>query len=158
MDAVRRFKQHQYELLESFREHRDRTLDDPERLGDLLDYLKNTLEPQVRSREDVLYERLDELAGTPLASAGLRADHDRLRAHVDELRAAADVRPTGFTQSLIADQLQIFSALLAHHLHKEETILLPYLAEELSDRDLKELFESMYHEGQRTPGGEGKEG
>lgn len=145
MEPVRQFKQHHRELLETFRACRDRALDNPDDLSDLVDFLEHTLQPHARAEEEVLYARLDELAGTPLASAGLRADHDKLRDHVEELRAASDTEPSEFMHTLIADQLQILSALLSHHVDKEETILLPYLEAELSRSAMQELFEAVHH-------------
>lgn len=144
MDPVRRFKQHHVELLEVFRQHRDRTLNDPGRLPELLDYFRDVVEPHARAEEELLYERVDELAGTPLATAGLRADHERLREHVDELRAAAEAEASEFTRALVADQLQILSVLLSHHVDKERTILLPYLEETLSGAEVDELFEAIH--------------
>ncbi len=146
MHPVRRFKQRHVELLEVFREHRDRALNDPGRLPELLDDFQDVMEPHARAEEELLYERLDVVAGTSLATAGLRADHERFREHVGELRAASEAEPTELTRALIADQLQILSVLLSHHVEKERTILLPYLEEELSGADVEALFESVHHE------------
>lgn len=104
---------------------------------EFVEFVRSEVLDHATREEDVLYSRIDELAGTELATAGLRRDHKEIQRRIDTLESS---EPDGASLPL---ELHELSALVAHHVETEEEILLPYLSNTVEDSEMNDLVESV---------------
>lgn len=83
--------------------------------------------------EDILFKYFDEQADIIKV---MYADHTRGRALVQEMLAALEKRDA----KSIAENLMVYRALLTEHIRKEDEILYPWMDNQLSTRQVGELF------------------
>lgn len=103
---------------------------------DFVGFLREELLPQLSREEDVLYDAIDDQAGTALATAGLRADHETIEQRVDALASSE------LDGASLPIELHELTALLVHHVETEHAELVPAL-DRLFDADRKaRLLES----------------
>jgi iron-sulfur cluster repair protein YtfE (RIC family) len=105
-----------------------------ETAGDLLDFLDQDLLPHALAEEQALYPAGDS-GMTALLVRAMRDEHVGLIAHVDALRGASGVEAIGISRAILA--------LFESHLHKENDLLIPALADE-PDVSLADLLSGMH--------------
>lgn len=100
------------------------------RLHRTLTWIEHDLRPHIAWEDAVLYNRIDELAGTPWATRFARAEHRQIEALASALDADGerllDHRTPRFCADVIAD-LSAIRALIGGHVEREERLLLPLL-------------------------------
>lgn len=138
MKPAEAFRKHHEELVEEFDRLSSRTRNgDDQAFETLFEYLETQILPHAEAEEEVLYDRVDELSGTELATASMRRDHEEIERRVREFDN--DLFPEQF-----GERVSEFSALFLHHFHKEEDVLLPFLSEQLSKEEFGRLLERTH--------------
>jgi len=138
-DRLEAFYTHHEVLIEDVLDRRDLVLD-PSRTFDHHEYaefLRERVVPHAEREEEVLYRRLDDAVDAQVATAGMRADHEELQRRIDALET---LEPDGALLPLV---LHEFTALLEHHVRKEEDVLLPSLQGVVDDGRLASLLGSL---------------
>jgi hemerythrin-like domain-containing protein len=125
----------------------DWNTDDPERLGAVVEFLRNHIVPHAGAEEAVLYPAVEEVMGAPGATDTMKADHVEVVRRTDELEEHIATIGAGPPTSAQAEQLRAqlygLGAILRLHFAKEEDVLLPLLDANLSADDAAELFAKM---------------
>ena len=110
-------------------------------------FLTRHLLPHAVAEDRVLYPKVAELVGAPLATATMSHDHVevvRLSEELGELRLRlGDGAVTPETELDLRRVLYGLYALVRVHFTEEEEIYLPILDERLSPEEAEELFGSM---------------
>lgn len=83
------------------------------------------------------YERVDDIAGTEMATTALRRDHEAIERRIDALE---EMEVSGAPLPL---ELHDLSALVIHHFETEEEVVLRYLNDERSEEEFTGLLESI---------------
>lgn len=105
-----------------------------ETASDLLDYLDRDLLPHAMAEEQALYPAGDS-GETALLVRAMRDEHVGLIAHVDALRTASGIEAIGISRAILA--------LFESHLHKENDLLIPALADD-PEISLGDLLSGMH--------------
>lgn len=140
--------------LDSYRSLRDKHLQevidqrdavlDPSRDFDHREYvarLRDTLLEHARVEEQHLYDRVDDLADTSLTTDGLRMDHEEIERRIEALEAG---EPDGASLPLRVHEL---TALVEHHMEKEDEIVVPFLQDALNDEEFETLLNRLSGHG-----------
>lgn len=138
-NSFERFDAHHERLVDAFLENRNAVMDPTKEYDsdDFVAFARESLLPHTMHEEAVLYDRVDELIGTGVATAGLREDHAEIERRVDTL---AESTSDGASLPL---ELHELSALVVHHFQTEELILIPYLERSLPDEEFAALLETV---------------
>lgn len=126
-------------LIREVIDQRDAVLD-PSRDVDHREFaaqLRDTLLNHERAEEHHLYDRVDALAGTPLATDDLRMDHDEIERRIEALETG---EADGASLPL---RLHELTALVKHHFEKEEKILIPFLRDAVDDEEFETLLNRL---------------
>jgi hemerythrin-like domain-containing protein len=96
----------------------------------VLRWLEDVLMPHAAWEDLVVYDRIDEIAGTAWATTLMRFEHAQIRRHIDLL--AGDYRRVHAEQTAerldeLRARLYGLEALLRAHLEREDAVLLPLL-------------------------------
>lgn len=138
LDPAQQFSNQTAMLADSVVDKRDAVLK-PNReydTQDLVGFLREDLLPQLSREEEVLYDAIDDEAGTALATAALRADHETIEQRVDAL---ASSEPDGASLPI---ELHELTALLIHHVETEHAELVPALDRLFDEDTMTTLLES----------------
>ncbi|MCX6021856.1 MAG: hemerythrin domain-containing protein [Chloroflexi bacterium] len=116
-------------------------------LEEVYQFLMHQLVPHERAEDDVLYPLIDRLAGSPLATQGMRRDHREIRRLTEELatlrKRLAHLSLTFQDAKILRRALYGLHALTVSHLAKEEEFYLPFLEERLTLEEGGELRRAM---------------
>lgn len=107
------------------------------RLKVVLDFLQKQLIPHALAEDEVLYPKIDELAHFALATKTMRYDHEKIAQLTQIL--SENMNNKHNLQKLLYQ----LSLLVVLHFKKEEEIYLPFLDENLNQKDAQYLFEQM---------------
>jgi iron-sulfur cluster repair protein YtfE (RIC family) len=121
--------------------------DTPNRLGQIVEFLRGHLVPHARAEEAALYPMVEEVMQAPGATDTMKADHVEIVRRIDELATTVAAIGSGPPTARQAEQLRAhlygLSAILHLHFNKEELVLLPILDAHLSADDAERLFARM---------------
>jgi hypothetical protein len=102
-------------------------------------FLRSTLIPHAQVEERVLYAALDSVLGTHgYATATMVLDHRTIGRLTVELAALAPGDPEAFQRKAV-----VVAALVQNHFALEEDFVLPNLARNMTDRELRALLTRM---------------
>lgn len=139
-----KFHEHHQRLIDEFKSLRDEALESPLEEGEsLVEFLRDNITPHAEAEESVLYGEIDRIAGNQMATSTMRAEHNTLGNIIDQLENLLS-KPESFREELTR-----FSHLLLNHFNKEESTLIPFLSDELSEGEMTELLEEV-HENEHS--------
>ncbi|MFB6346200.1 MAG: hemerythrin domain-containing protein [bacterium] len=141
MDPRQKFHEHHEELINQFKRLRDSALQFPGDHGDeLCEFLSSNIKPHAEAEEAVLYEKIDSIAGDEIATLTMRKEHEVLTGLIDKLQESTDQRER-FQETLLR-----FSNLLLNHFDKEEDVLIPYIVDRRTEKQLEKLLHEVHEE------------
>lgn len=107
------------------------------RLKIALDFFQKQLIPHALAEDEVLYPKIDELARFAQATKTMRYDHEKIAKLTHAISENMD------NKHVLQKLLYQLSLLVSLHFKKEEEIYLPFLDENLNQKDVEYLFEQM---------------
>jgi len=110
--------------------HRMPPLDLADRVARTSLWLRREVLPHLAWEEAWLYPRLDEAAGSPWATRGLRVQHEQVRELAGALEGVSSTSHehwTGETESHVVAAMARLDAVISAHLAQEELTVLPLL-------------------------------
>lgn len=105
-------------------------LDLADRVARTSTWLRRDVVPHLAWEEAWLYPRLDEAAGSPWATRGLRVQHEQVRelaAALETVSSTSHERWTGETEVHVVAAMARLDAVLSAHMAQEELTVLPLL-------------------------------
>ncbi|MEZ5175189.1 MAG: hemerythrin domain-containing protein [Acidimicrobiia bacterium] len=119
------------------------------RLPRYVEFLSGHLIPHAVAEDEHLYPAINEVAGSPVATATMRADHDEIATRVGSFAASVDEAledwDGGTHAGALAHQLAGLSAIVSLHFKKEEEVLLPLLDEAMTPAEVAAIYQHMGH-------------
>jgi iron-sulfur cluster repair protein YtfE (RIC family) len=118
------------------------------KVDEVLHFLTDQLIPHAEAEDAVLYPAVQQLLGSPRATATMSRDHQEVGRLTDELRALLDrLRSSDLDESVTIGLRRVLYGLYAVvsvHFAKEEEIYVPLLEARLTPTQAEELFDRMH--------------
>ncbi|MBI2170091.1 MAG: hemerythrin domain-containing protein [Actinobacteria bacterium] len=116
-------------------------------ITDAVEFLARHVVPHALAEEAVLYPAVDDVAGSPMATATMRGEHVEILERIDALRlwtaGLGDAGTYEERRGHLSAQLHGLAAILRLHLEIEESILFPLLDAGLTPEQGAKLVADM---------------